>query len=357
MKVAFRTDASLQIGTGHVIRCLTLADALREQGVQCRFVCREHQGHLIDLIRFRGYEVNNLPKSELSPSFEPDIKHANWLGVDWKIDAAQMCQVLGDIFFDWVVVDHYALDQRWELAVSKSCKRMMVIDDLADRMHFCDLLLDQNYEERKRYFRLVSKKTKSLLGPSYALIHPIYATYRDKKVHKSVIIKNIFIYFGGSDEKDLTGATVSALSSPNLKHLMLDIVVGSNYTFFDSLEAAVSARGNATIHQNRPHLADLMFAADIAIGAGGVSNWERMCMGLPSLVVVTADNQNLICEHLNSKGFIRLLGKSEDVKPNMIGSAVLNEIASPRLFNNVLSGMQICDGLGADRVVQNLLEI
>ena len=145
MKVAFRTDASLQIGTGHVIRCLTLADALSEQAAKCVFVCRELEGHLMDHIRFRGYELHALPKISSDASFEADLAHASWLGIDWQTDADQTRQALGCEVLDWLIVDHYALDHRWELPLRLSSKRIMVIDDLADRRHDCDLLLDQNY--------------------------------------------------------------------------------------------------------------------------------------------------------------------------------------------------------------------
>lgn len=157
MRMAFRTDASSRIGTGHVMRCLTLADALREQGSECQFVCREHEGHLIGHIRSRGYKAHALPRSSANTSFESDLAHASWLDVDWQTDADQTQEALGSEAVDWLIVDHYALDQRWESALRSSCKRIMVIDDLADRQHDCDLLLDQNYgSSAERYHGLVS---------------------------------------------------------------------------------------------------------------------------------------------------------------------------------------------------------
>jgi len=153
MRIAFRTDASSQIGTGHAMRCLTLADALREQDAECQFVCREHEGHLMGYIRSRGHDTHALPRTRPSSSFESDLAHASWLGVDWQTDAAQTRQALGNAALDWLIVDHYALDRPWESALRSSCKRIMVIDDLADRQHDCDLLLDQNYGSSAERYR------------------------------------------------------------------------------------------------------------------------------------------------------------------------------------------------------------
>jgi len=142
-EISFRVDASLQIGTGHVMRCLTLADALKAAGASCRFICREHPGHLLGLIRQRGHAAIALPEIvvDLSPAarehpFQP--AHADWLGADWPTDAGQTQMALQGLVSDWLIVDHYALDARWESAVKTKYRKLMVIDDLADREHICD---------------------------------------------------------------------------------------------------------------------------------------------------------------------------------------------------------------------------
>ena len=151
VRVAFRVDASLSIGSGHVMRCLTLADSLADKGAQCHFICREHPGHLIEYIRRKGYSVHVLPPCakelflEKQPVSTDDPPHASWLGCTWDIDAAATRAILNEGEPDWLVVDHYALDARWERALQGVCKKIMVIDDLADRAHICDQLLDQNF--------------------------------------------------------------------------------------------------------------------------------------------------------------------------------------------------------------------
>jgi len=145
MHIVFRTDASVQIGTGHVMRCLTLADALRDTGAKCIFICRLHKGNLVDLIHQRGHTSMTLAtRTAPSADAQDTLPHEVWLGSDWASDAAETAQCLGLLCVDWLIVDHYALDERWETILRPYCKRLMVIDDLADRTHDCDLLLDQN---------------------------------------------------------------------------------------------------------------------------------------------------------------------------------------------------------------------
>ena len=148
MLVIFRTDASLQIGTGHVMRCLTLADELVKKGANCRFICREHEGHLLAMIQERGYTATALPSDSgmmKSGSEAGTPLYQSWLGADWLTDLEQTKNAIGSKTIDWLIVDHYSLDARWEGAMRSACVSLMVIDDLADRKHDCDLLLDQNF--------------------------------------------------------------------------------------------------------------------------------------------------------------------------------------------------------------------
>jgi len=185
MRLVFRTDASLTIGSGHVMRCLTLAEALRTRGAQCFFVCREHPGNLLELIRKRGFEacalhLNTSCAAAATVDAERPTAHAAWLGAHWRTDAAQTLAACGGSDVDWLIVDHYALDARWEAELRPACRKLMVIDDLADRNHDCDLLLDQNLvaESDARYQQRVPPGCTLLLGPRYALLQPLYRELR-----------------------------------------------------------------------------------------------------------------------------------------------------------------------------------
>lgn len=359
LRVIFRTDASVRIGIGHVMRCLTLAEALREGGAECRFICREHEGHLLEQIRQRGFDAYGLPiateSAERADSgHREDSTQSAWLGSDWATDAAQTKVGAGGTAVDWVIVDHYALDARWERAIRQICHRLMVIDDIANRPHLCDLLIDQNYEDEERYKKFVTTSCRLLLGPRYALLRPEYAEHRAKKTFEGESVKRVLVFFGGSDPLDLTGTALKALSVSALNELKVDVVVGTNYLHHDSLKQIAQLRGNTTVHQPRSHLADLMAGADIAVGAGGVTNWERMCLGLPSLVVVVAENQAPISEILNRSGVIRLLGKAEDITESIVSDALLDEIESRRFISRITPAMALCDGLGVSRVASEM---
>lgn len=349
MKVLVRADASVDVGSGHLMRCLTLADQLRDEGAEVAFACREIPGAMFDLLHTRGYRFARLPLAETGK--DPQ-----------QFDAEETIQVARQFFPDgieWLVVDHYELDAEWERMLRPHVSKLMVIDDLANRSHDCDLLLDQNYEDESRYREFVSKDCRLLLGASYALLRPEYAQYRAMKIQgtQTEFIKRALVFFGGSDSLDLTGATMKALSIEGLDHIELDIVVGANYLYYERLSQLAVLRGRTTIHKPRPHLADLMVAADIAIGGGGATNWERMCLGLPSIVITLAENQTPISEILNRRGVLRLLGKLGDVSIENISDALLSEIKSRQISNQVASAMDLCDGLGVARVINAMTSI
>jgi len=200
LKILIRTDSSVQIGTGHVMRCLTLADELRERGAEIVFVCRDFAGNLC------GYTEGNL-------------KHAAWLGADWQTDARQVEEIIKDFNThpDWLVVDHYALDERWERYLRSYVKKIMVIDDLADRPHDCDLLLDQNFYENleSRYDGLAPSGCKKLLGPKYALLRPEFREERKNLRKRDGYVKRIMIFFGGSDPTNETTKALEAVRMLN----------------------------------------------------------------------------------------------------------------------------------------------
>lgn len=175
MQIVFRVDSATQIGSGHLMRCLTLATALREKGATCAFVCRSHPNNLIALLRQKGFTVYELPQGT-----EP--RSSDDLGVPLEVDAQQtqtLLEKLGQV--DWLVVDHYGIDANWERFLRPWVKRIFVIDDLADRPHDCDVLLDQNYTHRQdRYDGLVPAHCSLLLGPQYALLRSEFIAAREK---------------------------------------------------------------------------------------------------------------------------------------------------------------------------------
>lgn len=205
MKIVFRTDASIQIGTGHVMRCLTLADELTRQGHECRFICREHPGHLGCLVNSKGYDLTLLPPPSDQPLQQTNSEtddYELWLGAPWQEDARQTLDAISSLNPDWLVVDHYALDAHWERTLSSTVDKIMVIDDLANRPHECTLLLDQNLGRiASDYDELLPTTCQRLIGPRYALLRPEFAALREQSLKRrgKPELKRILISLGGVD--------------------------------------------------------------------------------------------------------------------------------------------------------------
>lgn len=367
MKIAFRADASLQMGHGHVMRCLTLADALKAQGAQCHFISREHPGHLLEVIRQRSFTVTGLPAALPLPSaatqdpskHAKEPVHAAWLGCDWPTDAQQTSATLANLQPDWLVVDHYALDQSWETALQPHYQKLMVIDDLADRPHRCDLLLDQNWfgdDTPTRYRNIVPPHCKCYLGPEYALLKPEYAQLRASIPPRNGTVRRVLVFLGGSDPTNQTGKVLTALMQPSLAHLQVDVVIGQNYPDVEGIAAQVAARPGSTLHQGLPTLAHLMSRADLMISAGGSTTWERLCLGLPAVVISVAANQTSTNVALMNAGYIDFLGEMNEVSVSNIADAVRHSLANAATLKAQSSlGQKLVSGIGAQVVCQQIL--
>jgi UDP-2,4-diacetamido-2,4,6-trideoxy-beta-L-altropyranose hydrolase len=351
LKIAIRTDASNQIGTGHFMRCLTLADALKQRGAQIRFVSRHLPEHLREMLAAKGHEFIPLD-SNSNEAMPGDLAHAHWLGTSQQADAQDSIQVLSDQFWDCLVVDHYALDQRWESNLRASVGRILVIDDLADRIHDCDLLLDQNLVAKMhtRYGDKVPAACGMLLGPEYALLQPIYAELHDHIPPREGAIRRIFIFFGGADRSNLTGRTLSAFLHLNRSEIEVDVVITTGGPHAEAIRKQVAGHANIHLHSGLPTLAPLMAAADLAIGAGGATSWERLCLGLPTLVVTLAENQRPIANGLSQHGLIRWLGHQDAVDEPTIAEALGKLIQQGLDEDWALRCLKAVDGHGVNRV-------
>lgn len=351
MKVIIRTDSSFQIGSGHVMRCLTLADELRQRGADILFVCREHPGNMIDLIEGRGHQVVRLAKAEtnLIPTTE-DVAHAEWLGVSWQQDVKEVSAVVENIAPDWLVIDHYALDRRWEQVLRQYIGKIMVIDDLADRSHDCDLLLDQNlYREMEtRYDTLVPKSCQKLLGPKYALLRPEFFAARNSLLRqRDVIVKRILVFFGGIDSTNQTEKTLLALAAIDNRTFEVDVIVGGGNSRKDRLQSICMAHSGFHFHCQIDNMAELMVAADLSIGAGGSTTWERCVVGLPSLVVTVAENQVNIADSADKAGVLSYLGKSSEISHTRLHQEIIATLSNENILQNMSNkALNLVDGGG-----------
>ena len=351
---AFRVDASSQIGTGHFMRCLTLADAMKQRGVQVCFVCRQLSEHLKGMLLIRGHELVLLDGIRRD-MFENSLAHAHWLGVSQEQDAEDTIKRLSGRIWDWIVVDHYALDCRWEKLLRKTAKKVMVIDDIADRKHDCDVLLDQNFysDMDTRYTDKVPEHCRLLLGPRYALLRDEFRKKREQVKPRNGPVERVFVFFGGVDVENYTKCTIDVLSGLDLSDIHVDVVIGAQHPFREQIESAC-ALYKFSCHVQTDKIAELMAQADLAIGAGGAATWERCCLGLPTLVIGTADNQKRQIADAARDGLIY----SPDLTDELIHTMNRHIVAfmENRFLRFAISrkDMKSVDGLGTERVIRKL---
>jgi UDP-2,4-diacetamido-2,4,6-trideoxy-beta-L-altropyranose hydrolase len=352
---AFRVDASLEIGTGHVMRSLTLADALREQGVQCRFICREHDGNLIGEIRRQGFIVHALPLAVTAGEYDETSPHAAWLGVNWATDAEQTLTVLSGAIVDWLIVDHYVLDARWEKQLRAACRHVMAIDDLADRRHDCDVLLDQNLNRRAAdYAALVSRDCNVLVGPKYALLRPEFAALRNYSLarRENSGLEHLLVSMGGVDKHNVTGRVLEALNDCALSAACrITVVMGAQAPWIAEVRAQAAGMRSTEVLIDVPNMAELMADSDLAIGAAGTSAWERCCLGLPTLMIVLAANQSAGAQALNKSGAALLLEDREQLAIELqVGTRTLMQ---PKGLQRMQEACRlVTDGKGVMRAVE-----
>lgn len=349
------------------MRCLTLADALKTQGVQCHFISRAHPGHLLELIRQRGFEFIALPAAlsvataaniqTASDSFKEAI-HAPWLGCDWQTDAEQTRVILDKLQPDWLVVDHYALDQRWESALQPYFKKLMVIDDLADRSHQCDLLLDQNLgRHTDDYAKLTAPECRLLISPQYALLRPEFTALRAYSLQRrrQPVLKQVLITMGGVDQSNATGQVLQALKGCSLpQDCRINVIMGSQAPWLARVRALAQDMPWPTeVLVNINNMAWHMAESDLAIGAAGSTSWERCCLGLPTLLLVLADNQRLGAQALQQAKAAFLIGDVSDIAVKL-PTAIL-ESGSHHWLQEMSTGTAaITDGRGVDKVLKTM---
>ena len=352
MNIFFRVDSSTHIGLGHVMRCLVLAEQLLLRGHSIHFICRDLPGNYIPALKDLGYVVLILP-NESSSSYEKRETYVD-------IDLQQTMSLVKNQKIDWLIVDHYKLDWLWESHFRTSTKKIMVIDDLANRKHDCDLLLDQNYYTTLfgRYDTLLPSFCKLLIGPSYALLRNEFSEQRKSLAVRNGEINRLLVSLGGSDFSNTTLKILEGIQDSNFNTLPTDVVLTENSPYKDDIKEWCYARKNYQFYCPSKNMAALIKNADLSIGAGGTTTWERCCLGLPTLVVRVASNQDELIKQGLLANIFDFLGDVLTIKKENI-THKLNTLASEsqKLRDMSQNGMNLVDGLGATRVVNHLLTL
>jgi len=344
MNIVFRTDASINIGTGHVMRCLTLADELRLKCTDINFICREEPGNMISYIGNRGYKVHQLPGK-----------------IDIETDRRLTKEILSkyETKPDGLIIDHYDIDISWEYPLRKYAKKLMVIDDLANRKHDCDLLLDQNYSKNEdRYNGLFPGNCIQLLGPEYAILRPQFQKARGNLRKRDGDVNRILVFMGGVDPKDITSKALRAIHLLDRSDIVVDVVIGNLNPYHDKIKILTSKIPNTSCHHNVENMAELMASADLCIGAGGTTTWERCCEGLPTITLILAENQKDISESLAKEGALINLGWYHNVTEKNIKEKIEGLIDNPQKMVSMSDkSRMLVDGKGVGRVIDTISSI
>lgn len=348
ISVLIRVDSSVTIGSGHVTRCLVLAHQLTSNGCRVTFVCRRHAGNLLNVIADQGFDINELDLLEVQ-----EDGYARWIGASWKQDALDVLNIVKQVKADVVVVDHYGLDARWEHEVAKDGSIIVVIDDLANRKHQCQLLLDQNCWplQEQRYDALLNANAIPLLGEKYALLRNSFALLHQKKVEKKPWVMG---FFGGSDPTGECEKLLIAASKFSQLPFCLWVVTGIRPLSQATLTIA-SNRQDIKVVSTLLDFDEVLARCRYAIGASGSSNWERFCLNVPTTLVSVADNQTQLAEYLSEMQAVRYLGESKSLTDQHyhIELTWLIEHWYEELTKSVIE----VDGYGAIRVAEKIMEI
>lgn len=336
------------------MRCLCLAEAMRYAGHTCWFVCRARRGDLIEVIEERGFGCTTLPETE-----DGEVA-ASWLGATMDDEIAQSSAAVEYLAPDWLIVDHYALDASWERAVAPDCTQVMVIDDLADRPHACDFLLDQGLANTPaEYAALTPVRARMLLGPAYALLRPEFGKLRKAAAGRNPVWPpaRILVNLGGVDPDNATQDVLEALARSELpSRCRIDVVMGGNSPHINAVRTcAAASRFDVGVAVDVADMGSRMLAADLAIGAAGTTAWERACMGLPSLLISIAENQLGVAAALNKAGAALDLGAQWKAgwQDRLMGR--LAAVSAPdRLAEMSEACSALVDGAGTARVVNAL---
>jgi UDP-2,4-diacetamido-2,4,6-trideoxy-beta-L-altropyranose hydrolase len=353
-KVAFRVDASVQIGTGHFMRCLTLADELTQRKAQIRFVSRHLPEYLANLLEAKGYELAMLDSAESHADLD-ELSHAHWLGCSQAEDAKDAINALSDSAWDWLIVDHYALDFRWESRLRQAARKILAIDDIADRQHDCDMMLDQNYyaDMSTRYAGKAPDHCRLLLGPRYALLREEFRQLREQVEPRKGSVQRILVFFGGMDADNYTGRAIQFLVDMGVTDMQVDVVIGAQHPCREAIEAAC-LRHHLTCHVQTNRMAELMAAADLSIGAGGGATWERCSLGLPTIAISTAENQRRQVADAASEGLV--YSPDQNYQFDLVIGRHIRALIENSCLRQLISrnAMQAVDGKGVLRVVASM---
>lgn len=358
MHVAIRADASEAMGTGHLMRCAALASAIKKRGAAVTFVCRNLPATLLAFVKNQGFGVCLLPHFGSGAGSAQDYEA--WLGAPWETDALQTVSALeSEGAVDWLIVDHYGIDCRWEERLRTAGCRILVIDDLAIQRHACDLLLNQNLiaSVHDRYRNLIPEYCRLLAGPQFALLRQEFHESRMSLNRGSEQVGNLLVFLGGADPDGVTLRVLKVVDGIRSNELKVTAILGAANPHGETIKRLYGQRRGYKVISQVASMAELMVQADLAIGAGGISTWERSCLGLPAIIIAIAENQVEVSTTAAQAGACLYLGTATSLSDEELAAGLTVMISSASLRKSVSRVcLELVDGLGCERVAREILQ-
>jgi UDP-2,4-diacetamido-2,4,6-trideoxy-beta-L-altropyranose hydrolase len=359
LKFSFRVDASYKIGSGHIIRCLNLAVALQELGHEVIFICRNLEGNMNSFLKAKGFKVFVLKKPINNDDDNDRTRTENWLEVPQKNDAIETYNHISEFKPDWMIIDHYAIDDEWIDHIRNNITNIAVIDDLFNRKISANLYINsggQLLPLESEMINIIDCKYK-LLGPKYTLLNESFrkarkfALFERKKRTK---VENILVYMGGYDQSNSNLVALKSILKSKYSKANINIVSGFNKKQNKILKEFINFRENIKIHFQTKKMHRLISKADIAITSCGMITWEKACLGLPSLAITTAENQLQNAKFMNEIGAHKFIGNAKNISEDKI-LFELNSLGRKDLEKMSNLAADIIDGEGVRRIINHLI--
>lgn len=355
--VGFRVDIAAHIGTGHLQRCITLAKQLKSSSIRCIFFVRKFENDFLGIIGDSGFEYVVIGQPT---EYEFSDDHFYWLGVSQEQDAQELIEAASHYSLALLIIDHYSIDSIWETAVKKKLALpILVIDDLANRKHNCEILLDQNYWPNMdiRYKGLIPNNCQCFFGPTYALLKPIFEQLSQDNVSFKHTSNIILVNFGGVGNFSLWQVVIPALLECNNFnfHIVTGRLSAENYT---NLSALVKSSPYINIEELTNRMPELMKGSIYSLGACGSTVWERFCLGLNSGLIDIAENQKELVRYLEEQDLIDYLGSLETITTEDIMNFLNNLQSNSQKYITRKNKIQaLVDGLGPKKIADQIIKI
>ncbi len=343
MKIVIRADSGSIMGSGHVMRCLVLAHKLMKLGNDVVFICADLPGNICEHVIAEGIKLFKLNHSKAGNIFS------------WESDLAEVSAILNNINPDLLIVDHYGLGDDWEKGIRPYVKYIMVVDDYLNRKHDADIFLNQNFpdSEKKNLDKNLPAQCVQILGPEYAILREEFLQAK-RKSSPVTEIKNVLVSFGGTDSFNLTEKILAFFKEhEEYKDWQINCVIGWQNSNKERIETLCRENDNFFFHFQIDYMARLISNADLCIGAGGSSSWERLYIGVPSIIVSLAENQDDICAWLYRNKLSYYMGKAEDFSGQALHESIKIVSGNDNLWleSAYSLGQKTVDGSGSDRII------